>query len=94
MPRDLRARTLAYLRSGAVRIYRAEPPRGMGPVPPEYVEALVVGFKSDYRVRLERGRWVCSCQEAQCPHIASVQMCTGHDSAVRPPKTTTVHGRA
>ncbi|MGV9536593.1 hypothetical protein ACWEU6_36160 [Streptosporangium sandarakinum] len=82
MSADLRTRALAYLRSGAVTVLRAEA-MAAGPHLPEYVHAIVRGFRSDHRVLFEAGRWSCSCRE-DCAHQHAVRLVTGHPTPIRP----------
>ncbi len=81
MPMDVRAQACAYLRAGKVRVCSAGPGNYH---PPEWVRARVEGQSSTYFVRLADGRWVCSCGEDGCPHVAAVQLCTGHGGLAAP----------
>lgn len=81
--RDLRSRALAYYRSGAVTVLNART-APTGPRRPEYVDALVDGYRSTHRVHLVAEIWSCSCREDGCAHVAAVQLATGHETAARP----------
>lgn len=88
MSRDVRTRALAYLRSGAVTVletayYAVDSPRR-----PHSVIAQVVGHRSTYLVHLDDGTWSCTCHIPDCPHVAAVQLVTGHPSPASPAVTT------
>jgi hypothetical protein len=82
MPADVRSKALAYYRSTSMRVLAAATMTGADR--PYFVEARVRGHRSDYIVRYELGEWVCTCHADGCPHAASVQLATGHESAAAP----------
>lgn len=87
MSRDLRARALAYLRSGAVTILNAR--YDGGPRRAADITADVAGHRSTHRVTYSRIGWWCTCPDwaveaAPCPHIAAVALVTGHPTPIRP----------
>ncbi|MDF5758564.1 hypothetical protein [Spongiactinospora sp. TRM90649] len=87
----LRGKTLAYLRGGHVRIAAAL--TCPGDARPRFVEAFVASTNPaatglSYRVRLDAGRWECSCTGDACAHLAAVQLVTGHPSQVTPNAAT------
>lgn len=85
MGTDVRAQACSYLRDARVTIREAisqDQPR------PWMVSARVVGYSSTYVVALADGAWSCTCHRpAECPHVAAVQLVTGHPSlAQKEPK--------
>lgn len=78
---DIRAKALAYLREGRVRIAHAST---AGTTTAAYdVLAYVTGHRTTYIVRHAQGEWGCSCRQAECAHVPPVQLVTGHPSAAR-----------
>ncbi len=84
---DVRAKALAYYRSGAIRVLTAS--TAVSSDRPFLVEARVQGYRSDYIVRHQDPvtGWTCTCRQAGCAHVAAVQLATGHDSAAAPNPT-------
>lgn len=80
---DLRAKALAYLRDGKVRVSAAAS-AGVSRTPYD-VLAYVDGHQSTYLVRFTANTWGCSCQRTDCAHAAAVQLVTGHRSAAEKP---------
>lgn len=79
----IRARALAYLRAGAVRVLAALTCPGADR--PTFVEARVTGHRSTYLIRLELGEWLSTCRcDGPCPHVAAVRLITGHPGAATP----------
>ncbi|MEV5710085.1 hypothetical protein [Actinoallomurus sp. NPDC052274] len=81
MSTDVRAKALGYLRDGRVTVSAATF-AGLARVPYD-VLAYVDGYRSTYIVRLVLDTWACSCATAGCPHVAAVQLVTGHPSVAR-----------
>lgn len=82
MARTVREQALGYLRDGRVVIRAAswvsDGPRAGG------VWAEVFGHADIYRVKHAADGWSCTCDRpAPCPHVAAVQLVTGHPSAAR-----------
>lgn len=76
---DIRSKALNYLRSGAVNVFHAQSPRDGTPA--REVNALVQGHKGRYVVDFIGGIWSCTCgRPSPCPHVAAVQLVTGHRS--------------
>lgn len=78
---DLRTRSLAYLRDGAVTITAAAP---------GHVRATVQGHNGLYTVRLRDAAWSCSCKAVtddgqECAHAAAVKLVTGWPTAAVKP---------
>lgn len=82
---DIRNKALRYLRDGLVTM------RSVTTHPGERracaVDAQVSGARGVHKVRYDvsAGRWSCSCGRnggpfQPCPHVAAVQMVTGHPS--------------
>lgn len=76
MPSDVRTRALGYLRTGATRVVHARSPKDG--TPPHEVVATVQGHQRKHVVDYIDGAWTCTCQITGCPHIAAVQIVTGH----------------
>lgn len=85
---DIRAKALAYLRDGKVRVSYATS-AGMSRTPYN-VLAYVDGHNDRYLVRFTEDAWTCSCQRVDCAHAAAVQLVTGHRSAAAKPETVAV----
>lgn len=85
---DIRAKALAYLRDGKVRVLTASAFDRR----PHLVIAHVDGHSSTHKVRFtSTGRWLCTCPlTTDCAHIAAVQLVTGHPSAAQ--KTSAAPG--
>lgn len=84
---DIRQKACGYLRDGKVTLLKAD--FREGPRQPYEVMAHVEGHRSVRMVRLDNGRWTCTCREPGCPHVAAVQLVTGHPSnAAKPGKET------
>lgn len=89
MPADarsrIRTRALRSYGAGEFRILTASTAAHADR--PNYVEARVYGYQSDYVVRLTGGAWSCTCHQAGCPHAEMIKLATGHPSAAeRTPK--------
>lgn len=80
---DTRARALAYLRDGKVRVSYATS-AGVSRTPYN-VLAYIEGHNGTYLVRFTENQWSCSCQQTDCAHAAAVQLVTGHRSAADKP---------
>ncbi|MER7063998.1 hypothetical protein [Streptomyces albidoflavus] len=80
MGMDVRSQSCDYLRDGNVVVCTAGPGNFE---PPEYVRARVTGRSATYLVRFNGGCWSCTCKDVDCPHVAAVQMVTGHPSLAR-----------
>ncbi|MCU1679236.1 MAG: hypothetical protein JWM93_3994 [Frankiales bacterium] len=82
---DIRAKACAKLRTGAVTIRQATTHAGERRACA--VEAKVTGHTGVHTVEYSAADgWSCSCGRAgdafsPCPHVAAVQMVTGHPSA-------------
>lgn len=90
---DLRSKTCAYLRDGAVRVLVSRTVKTENR--PYHVAAVVKGHTARRVVDLTDGRWSCTCKAViddgqPCAHVAAVQLVTGWPSAAA--KTTA--GRA
>ncbi|SET50746.1 hypothetical protein SAMN05421811_103258 [Nonomuraea wenchangensis] len=77
---DVRSQACSYLRAGKVTVFAATGRDDNDR--PLAVRAHMQGQSGRYFVRRNYdGRWLCSCEtgEADCPHVAAVQLVTGHD---------------
>lgn len=86
---DVRASACSYLRNGAVTVFTATGKGDDGA--PLAVRAHVQGQSRQYFVRRNYdGQWLCSCEMEGdgCPHIAAVQLVTGHPGLARKPGET------
>lgn len=83
-----RDKTLGYLRDGAVRVLAAQPPREGEPQRAAEVRAHVDGYTSTYIVAFNGDGWGCTCPAIgdSCPHVAAVQLVTGHPSKAAKPR--------
>jgi hypothetical protein len=89
MAMDVRSQACSYLRAGKVTVFVATP--GSDDATPLAVRAHVQGQSRRYFVRRNcDSRWLCSCEAEGdgCPHIAAVQLVTGHDGLARKPGET------
>jgi hypothetical protein len=80
---DIRGKSLSCLRDGRVTVVLARAPTPSGPA--DAVCAFVDSSRGNglrYVVDLMAGAWSCTCRDVEgCPHIAAVQLVTGHRSA-------------
>lgn len=82
---DLDLAAAQLLISGAVTVFGATPSREVSTVP-DIVSAVVQGNNGREAVHMRFQGWQCSCVgwrhqhdgPGDCPHIAAVQLATGH----------------
>lgn len=80
MTADLRARALAYLRTGSVLLRHIRSEHQVATCPPHEVVAVVRGHSGDHVVDLVDGMWTCTARRCitapTCAHRAAVQLVT------------------
>ena len=90
MAMDVRSQACKYAVGGKVTLFAAGPDDLRRP---EWVKAQVDGRSESYFVQLTDGEWRCSCEQDGCPHVASVQLVTGHGGPASPPPRRAVSGK-